>query len=67
MAKERKVRNKARDMLGDYWKVNREVSKMDDEATKDQKGGPLRGNEKIWIAVIVIGLILIVLKYFVLK
>lgn len=65
--KERKVRNKARDVIGDYWRTNREISLMDDEATKDQKGGPLKGTEKIWLVIIVIGLVLIVLKYVVLK
>ncbi|MDX9888834.1 MAG: hypothetical protein RBS51_06170 [Anaerovoracaceae bacterium] len=67
MAKERKVRNKARDVIGDYWRTNREISLMDDEATKDQKGGPLKTSEKIWLAIIVVGLILIVLKYVVFK
>ncbi len=70
MAKERKervVRNKARDVIGDYWKTNREVSMMDDEATKNQRGGPLKGSEKIWLAIIAVGLVLIVLKYVVLK
>ena len=67
MAKERKVRNKARDVLADYWRTNREISRMDDEATKDQKGGPLKVTEKVWIAIIIVGMILIVLKYVVFK
>ncbi len=67
MAKERKVRNKARDVLADYWRTNREISRMDDEATKDQKGGPLKATEKVWIAIIIVGMILIVLKYVVFK
>lgn len=67
MTKERKVRNKARDVIWDYWKTNREISRMDEEATKDQKGGPLKNTEKIWLVIIVVGLLLIVLKYFVLK
>lgn len=67
MAKERKTRNKVRDVIGDYWRTNREVSRMDEEATKDQKGSPLKSSEKVWLAIIVVGLILIVLKYVVFK
>lgn len=65
--KKKVVRNKARDVLGDYWKVNRDINRQDREATKDQKGQPLRGNEKIYVTVIVVGLILIILRYFVFK
>lgn len=67
MAKKRVVRNKARDVIGDYYRTNREISRMDDEATKDEKGGPLKSTEKIWLGIIVVGIILIVLKYVVLK
>ena len=65
--KKKVVRNKARDVIGDYWKVNRDINLKDKEATKDQKGQPLRGNEKIYLTVIAVGLILIILRYFVLK
>ena len=65
--KEKTVRNKARDVIGDYWKVNREINRQDREATKGQEGQPLRKNEKIYVAVIVAGLILIAIRYLVLK
>ena len=66
-SKKRVVRNKARDVIGDYWKVNREIGKSDREATKDSKGQPFRSNEKIYIAIIIIGTILIIFKYAYLK
>ncbi len=65
MDKKRETRNKARDVIGDYWRANREINEKDYEATRNEKGKPLKINEKIWIAVIVVGAILIVLKYFV--
>ncbi len=63
--KKRETRNKARDMMGDYWRVNREINEKDLEVTKGEKGKPLKIHEKIWVGIIVVGAILIVLKYFV--
>jgi hypothetical protein len=60
---EKKTRNKFRDMLGDYYLTNRTISKETEEANKDRDTSRMTKNEKLYLAVIVIGLILIGIKY----
>ncbi|MEA4922988.1 MAG: hypothetical protein VB031_06420 [Eubacteriaceae bacterium] len=67
MAK-KKVRNKARDVLGDYYKSNRAVEKANEEARKEQ--GPKKGwsrSEKIMMTIIILGAIGIVIRYVILR
>ncbi|MGI6257167.1 MAG: hypothetical protein ACOYJU_03780 [Anaerovoracaceae bacterium] len=65
--KKRKTRNKARDMLGDYYKSNRMA---EEENEKNLKESPPSSNwtpaAKFMIIAIIICLIAIVIKYFVL-
>ena len=72
MAKEKKkkqTRNKARDMLGDYYKTNREYSKENEAAWKEEqkngKKGKLSKTELTYVVIIVIGIIGLAVKYLV--
>lgn len=67
----RQVRNKAKDVLADYYKTNmaydeenRQRQKEEGVETKGLKN--LNTTEKTCVAVIVLGLIGIVIKYFIL-
>ncbi len=65
--KKRKTRNKARDMLGDYYKSNRMVEKENAEnLKKDPPPSKWTPGAKFMLIAIIICLIAIVIKYFVL-
>lgn len=61
--KEKKTRNNFRDILGDYYLTNRQISKDNEEANKGKDTRRLTRNEKLYLAIIVVGLILIGIKY----
>ncbi|MGN0704254.1 MAG: hypothetical protein ACI4LD_06820 [Lentihominibacter sp.] len=68
--KKRKVRNRTKDFLFDYVKTNNEYTdenrrRQEEEGVKPQGLKNLNTTEKTCIVVIVLGLIGIVLKYFV--
>ena len=68
--KKRKVRNRTKDVLFDYVKNNNEYTdenrrRQEEEGLRSQGLKNLNTTEKTCIAVIVLGLIGIVLKYFV--
>ncbi|MCI5535391.1 MAG: hypothetical protein MR389_01975 [Clostridiales bacterium] len=68
--KKRKVRNRTKDVLFDYVKTNNEYTdenrrRQEEEGLRSQGLKNLNATEKTCIAVIVLGLIGIVLKYFV--
>lgn len=63
-------RNKAKDVLSDYWKSNRKTEKANAEALKKQQAGQTEQEKKRWkfsekamLVVIVLGLIGIVIRY----
>ncbi len=74
--KGRPVRNKARDVLGDYWVTNREYhidnarrAEEERQSREETSGGkrkrePFKTNEKVYIGIIILCLVLIVVKYF---
>lgn len=69
--KGRKVRNRTKDMLSDYYRTNKayeeENRRRQQEEGVDSRGlKNLNTTEKTCIAVIVLGLIGIVIKYFIL-
>ena len=69
--KGRKVRNRTKDMLSDYYRTNKayeeENRRRQQEEGVDSRGlKNLNTTEKTCIAVIVLGLIVIVIKYFIL-
>ena len=69
--KGRKVRNRTKDMLSDYYRTNKayeeENRRRQQEEGVDSRGlKDLNTTEKTCIAVIVLGLIGIVIKYFIL-
>lgn len=71
--KKRQVRNKARDMIGDYYKSNRMVEE-DNRRRQEQEQQPqpkglkhLNANETVYVVVIVLGLIGIFVKYVILR
>ena len=69
MAK-KKVRNKARDVLGDYWKSNRAAEKANEEArkkagTENKKEWTM--GEKAMLIIIIAGAVGILIRYLVLK
>ncbi|MGI6737306.1 MAG: hypothetical protein ACOX41_08345 [Anaerovoracaceae bacterium] len=73
MAK-KKVRNKARDVIGDYWRTNRRAERDNEQARAAQErekgsGGraPWSTGERIMLVVIIAGLIGIVLRYVVFR
>ena len=61
--KEKRFRNKARDIIGDYYLTNRKVSKENEEACKNVDMTKFSKTEKIYVAIIIVGLILIVLRH----
>lgn len=69
--KKRKVRNKTKDMLADYYRTNKAYDEENRRRQKEEgvttKGlRNLNTTEKTCIVVIVLGLIGIVIKYFIL-
>lgn len=65
MAKKTKnVRNRARDMIGDYYKSNREVEK--ENQTRQENKKEWTRSEKTLLAVIILGAIGLVIKYVIL-
>lgn len=65
MAKKHKnIRNRARDMIGDYYLSNRQVEKENSE--RQQTGKEWSTSEKILLVMIVIGAIGLIIKYIVL-
>ena len=65
--KGRPVRNKARDMIGDYYKTNREIGKAQDERyAEEKKSGekqPWTTREKVMIGITIVAVILIVVRF----
>lgn len=64
----KKVRNKTKDMLADYYKTNKAYSeenrrRQQEEGVSTKGLRNLNSTEKIYIAIIVLGLIGIVVKY----
>lgn len=69
--KKKQVRNKARDMIADYYTTNRDYDR--ENRRRQEEGGVktkglknLRSNEKVYIAIIILGLIGILIKYVIL-
>ena len=73
--KPRKVQNRTRDMIADYVITNQHITKEydkqhDEEKARRKETGERRKltyNEKLYIGIIVIGLVLIALRYLVFK
>lgn len=65
MAKKQKnVRNRARDMIGDYYLSNRQVEKENSERQQARKEWST--SEKVLLAIILIGAVGLIIKYIVL-
>ena len=69
--KKRQVRNKDRDMIADYYNTNREYDRenrrrQEEEGVKTKGLRNLQSNEKVYIAIIILGLIGILIKYVIL-
>ena len=69
--KKRKVRNKTRDVLADYYRTNMEYDKenrrrQEEEGVKTKGLKNLNSTEKTYVIVIVMALIGIVIKYVIL-
>lgn len=70
MSNDKKKRNKGRDAIGDYYKTNTQYARenrdrqKDDEKPRGLKN--LNPTEKIYVAVIALGLIAIIVKYVIL-
>lgn len=67
-AKKRKVRNRARDVIGDYYKTNTQYARENRERQKEQekKEKGLKNwspTEKLYLVVIILGLIGIFIRY----
>ena len=66
MSKSKKnVRNKARDMLGDYYLANRQVEKENRERQENRKAWST--SEIFLLVVIVLGLVALAVKYLILE
>ena len=66
MSKSKKnVRNKARDMLGDYYLANRMVEKENRERQENRKAWS--SSEIFLLVVIVLGLVALAVKYLILE
>ena len=65
----KKIQNKGRDMLADYWKTNREVYKDNAEREKERQEKEGKGwtpIEKFMLAIAIAAAILFIVKYFIL-
>jgi hypothetical protein len=62
--KHKNVRNRARDMIGDYYLSNREVEKENSERQQTHKEWST--SEKVLLAIILIGVVGLIIKYIVL-
>jgi hypothetical protein len=63
--KHKQVRNRARDMVGDYYLSNRQVEKENRERQKPRK--VWSGSERALLVIIILGVIALVIKYIVLR
>ncbi|MFV0517681.1 MAG: hypothetical protein ACK5MV_09845 [Aminipila sp.] len=61
---EKKVRNKFKELIWDYYLTNREIEKQNDQYNKDNPEKGWNKNAKLYLGVIVIGIIAILIKYF---
>jgi hypothetical protein len=64
--KEKRKRNVLKNAIWDYYLTNRAITKEYDEEYKKTKPGKFNKREKMYVAVIVIGSLLLLIKYFVL-
>ncbi len=69
--KKRKVRNKTKDVLADYYRTNKEYAeenrrRQEEEGVKTKGLKNLSSTEKTYVVVIVLALIGIVIKYVIL-
>jgi preprotein translocase subunit Sss1 len=62
--KQKNIRNRARDMIGDYYLSNRQVEKENNE--RQQTGKEWSKSEKFLLVLIVIGAVGLIIKYVVL-
>jgi len=65
-----KTRNKARDMIGDYYMTGREYDKQNRQAYKDKYGEgkqPWSKKEKVYLIISIAAAIAIILRYFVFR
>lgn len=66
MKKKKNVRNKARDVIGDYYLTNRQIGK-ENEAKREKKGRePFSQREKFMLGVAIVLLIAVFVKYVIL-
>ena len=66
LRKNKVVRNKGRDMIGDYYKTNREIDQAQRQHNAEQKGKvPWTKREKGMLSFAIILLIGVVIRYFV--
>ena len=63
--KEKRSRNILKDAIWDYYLTNRAITKEYDKEYKDKEPGKFNKIEKIYVAAIVVGLLLLFLKYIV--
>ncbi len=62
--KQKNTRNRARDMIGDYYLSNRQVEKENSERQQAQKEWTT--SEKVLLGLILLGLVGLIIKYVVL-
>lgn len=68
MSKEKKkVRNKTRDMLADYYRTNKEYSEENKQRQQEEGKKGWSGTEKLYLIVIILGVIGIFLRYVVFR
>jgi hypothetical protein len=63
--KEKQRRNILKDALWDYYLTNRAITKEYDEEYKNTKPGKFNRREKSYVVVIIVGIVLLGVKYFV--
>lgn len=63
---EKKVRNKFKTFIWDYYLTNRDIGRQNDEYNRENPEKGWNTNAKVYLAIIALGLIGIIVKYFVL-
>lgn len=62
---EKKVRNKFKDFMWDYYLTNREIGRQNDEYNREHTRRGWNTDAKVYLAIIILGTVGIIVKYFI--
>lgn len=62
---EKKVRNKFKDFIWDYYLTNRQIGRQNDEYNREHPAEGWSTSAKVYLVIIALGLIGIIVKYYI--